>query len=173
MGLTLIFVAPLILSSKGRELAHDASVHAPELAKTVAEKGEVLAQDSKVAASELASEGKQTAVNLSARAKDTTSDMSGTATDIIKNLPQMSTGPINDVNRAVISKVGDIKEHVSGSSMGDSSFNSGAVNNSSHSPNSAGERTKSRAFEVDAGNQHDPNHLQSAERSLPAQIGGE
>jgi gas vesicle protein len=76
MGLTSIFVAPLIFSPQGRGVAHDASVHAQELANLASEKGRVLAQNSKVMAAELSSSGKRTAADLSSSGKQTVADLS-------------------------------------------------------------------------------------------------
>jgi len=113
MGLTSIFVAPLVSSPQGRGAAHDASVRAQELANAAAEKGRVLAQNGKVKAAELSSKGKQTAADLSAQARGTASDMSGTAAENVRKLPQMGTNAINEAPGIVSSAFGDAKGYIS------------------------------------------------------------
>ncbi|KZL84127.1 hypothetical protein CI238_02737, partial [Colletotrichum incanum] len=103
LGLTSIFIAPLVNSPQGRKAAQDASVRAQELANTTAEKGKELAKNGQVKASELSSKaqqaaydagnsvsntaqsGKQTAADLSARARGTASDLSGAAAENARN----------------------------------------------------------------------------------------
>jgi len=92
MGLTSIFIAPLIFSPQGRQVAHDASALSQELAKAAVEKSNGLAQDSKVKAAELSSKGKQSAADLSAQARGTASNLSRTAVENIRKLPQMAPG---------------------------------------------------------------------------------
>ncbi|GKT61699.1 reticulon-like protein 1 Cwl1 [Colletotrichum tofieldiae] len=103
LGLTSIFIAPLVNSPQGRKVAQDASVRAQELAGTTAEKGKELAKNGQVKASELSSKaqqaaydagnsvsdtaqsGKQAAADLSARARGTASDLSGAAAENARN----------------------------------------------------------------------------------------
>jgi hypothetical protein len=127
IGLTSIFVAPLVFSPQGREAAHDISVHGQELANEAAKKGRVLAQNGKLKAAELSSTGKQTAVDLSSRAnqaatdlsaqaRSTASDTTGTVTENIRKLPQMGSNTINETQNTLSSVVGDAKRHVNPSS---------------------------------------------------------
>lgn len=149
MGLTSIFVAPLVSSSQGRRAAHDASLRAQELAKAGAGEGKKLAQDAKVKVNELSSKGKETAADLSARARDTAADMSGSAVENVRKLPQMGTNAINQAPDIVSSVFGDAKKHVytppstnvDGNSQGNQ-LAGGAVNNVSHLSNSDSEIAK-------------------------------
>jgi hypothetical protein len=181
IGLTSIFVAPLLSSPEGRGAAQDASVRAQELAKAAAEKGTALAQNGKVKTAELSSKGKQTAADLSARTRDTASDMTRIAAENMRKLPQTGTNAINEAPGIVSSAFGDAKGYIStppstiinGNSDGNRSITGGAANKVSHLSNSASETAKQMAPGVNAGKQPDSDHLQNAVSSLPAQTGGE
>lgn len=167
MGLTSIFVAPLVSSQQGRAAAHDAGVRAQELANVAAEKGRVLAENGKVKAAELSSKGKQTAADLSAQTRGTASDISGTAAENVRKLPQMGKNAISEAPGIVSSAFGDAKGYIStppsNNFDGNSDGNRGAANKVSHLSNSTSETAK----------QPDSNHLQNVVLSSLAQTGGE
>jgi len=60
LGLTSLYIAPLINSPQGRAVAQDATARGKELANAAAEKGKTLAEDSKFRAAELTSKGRET-----------------------------------------------------------------------------------------------------------------
>jgi hypothetical protein len=143
MGLTSIFIAPLVSSQQGRTAAHDASVRSKELANVAAEKGRVLAENSQVKAAELSSKGKQTAADLAAQARGTASDISGTAAENVRKLPQMGMNAINEAPGIVSSAFEDTKGYIGTPSSnnfdGNSDGNRGAANKVSRLSNSASE----------------------------------
>jgi len=114
LGLTLLFIAPLITSPRGREVAHDAKVRADELATAAAEKGNSIARDGQAKATELSSKaretvastkqniadlaqnGKQTAADLSTQAKARYTDSGPqNTTENVGRLPEMGTNTIS------------------------------------------------------------------------------
>ncbi|KAK7745120.1 hypothetical protein SLS62_009919 [Diatrype stigma] len=74
LGLTSLYIAPLVSSPRGRQVAQDAKVRAQELANATAENAKGIAQDGKAKAAELSSKAQQTAGNLSASAQQTAAD---------------------------------------------------------------------------------------------------
>ncbi|KAH7146146.1 Reticulon-domain-containing protein [Dactylonectria macrodidyma] len=125
LGLTSLYIAPLITSPRGREVAHDTRVRANELATAAADKGNTIARDGKAKAMELSSKareavddtgrrtrglaenGKQTATDLFTKARYPTSGAAeGTAGDV-ERLPEMGTNTINDGSDTVKLSLGD------------------------------------------------------------------
>jgi hypothetical protein len=98
IGLNLIFAAPLVFSPQGREVAHDASVHAQELANSAAEKSKVLAQNGKAKAAELSSKANQTAADLSSKGKQTATDLSSRANQIAADLSSKGKETATDLS---------------------------------------------------------------------------
>ncbi|KAJ0126530.1 Calpain-type cysteine protease ADL1 [Fusarium oxysporum f. sp. albedinis] len=94
LGLTTLYIAPLINSPHGRAVAQDATVRGKELANAATEKGNTLVQDSRAKAAELSSKaheavggvqqrvgslaqsGKQNANDLSNQASNRATDVS-------------------------------------------------------------------------------------------------
>lgn len=199
MGLTSLYIAPLVASPRGRAVAHDASVRAQELANAAAENGGGLARDGKVKAAELSSKArqptldaegriqnlaqsrKQTAADLSARASGTASDISGAAAENVRKLPQMGTSAINKAPGTANSALGDAKQYISsslstgidGNSDGNRSVAGGAANRVSQLSNSAAESARQMAPGDNAAKQSASDHLESTVSSLPGQTGGE
>jgi hypothetical protein len=183
MGLTSIFVAPLVSSEQGRRAAHDTSVRAQELANVAVEKGRELGHDGKVKAAELSSKGKQTISNLSAQAGDTASDMSGIVTENINKLPQIGKNAVNETEDIASSTYGNAEGYISnspappsnltnGRSDGNRSVTSGASNEVPQLSNSTSETTKRMAPGVNTGKQPDTDHRQYPVSFLPAQTDG-
>jgi hypothetical protein len=84
LGLTSVYIAPLVNSSHGRAVAQDATARGKELANAAAEKGKKLAEDGKSRATQLStkaresSEGVQQRVaNLTHSGKPAANNMSG------------------------------------------------------------------------------------------------
>jgi len=183
MGLTSIFIAPLISSPQGRRAAHDAGVRAQELVNTAAEKGTVLARNSKDKAAELSSKEKQMAADLSSRARDTTSDISGTTAENIRKLPQMGSKAVNEAPSSMSSTFRDDKRNISTSASnnlhenpdkkpdGNRSANDGEANEKTHLSNRTNEIPTQTVPGVNTGRQVDFDHVQSVVSPLPAQAG--
>jgi hypothetical protein len=108
MGLTSIFVAPLIFSPQGRGVAHDASVHAQELANLASEKGRVLAQNSKVMAAELSSSGKRTAADLSSSGKQTVADLSSSGNQTAAEISSKTKQTVADLSSSGKQAIADL-----------------------------------------------------------------
>ncbi|CAG7564478.1 unnamed protein product [Fusarium equiseti] len=104
LGLTSIFIAPLVNSSHGRAVAQDTVARGKELANTAAEKGKTLAEDGKSRAAELSSKAHETSQdvqqqvgNLTERGKSTVNSISGQAT-------AEDSGKLRDMGVDAISK---------------------------------------------------------------------
>jgi hypothetical protein len=87
LGLTSLYIAPLINSPHGRAVAQDATARGKELANAAVEKGKTLAEDSKFRAAELSSKARETSGgvqqhvgNLTQSGKQTANDLSDQAT---------------------------------------------------------------------------------------------
>ncbi|KAH7308386.1 hypothetical protein B0I35DRAFT_441780 [Stachybotrys elegans] len=106
ISLTVVYVAPLLNSARGREFVRDAGARTEELRTAAVNNTQKLAQDGEAKASELSSKaqdavanvqpcagevaqsGKQATVDLLTQAKDKGSYASGVATDSFKELPR-------------------------------------------------------------------------------------
>lgn len=157
MGLTSLYIAPLVASPRGRAVAHNAGVRAQELTNAAAGNSKRLAQDGKANVVDLSSKarqttldaegcirnvaesGKQTVADMSARAKGTASDISGVAGENVRKVPQTGTSAINKAAGTVSSTLGDAKQRISsslstnidGNSDGNRSGSGGAGNEAS------------------------------------------
>jgi hypothetical protein len=128
LSLSSLYVAPLINSPQGRAIAQDAAAQGKELASATAEKGNLLAEDSKAKAMELSSKarettggvqqrvkgmaqnGKQTVNELSTQANDRATDVSHTVAekgeslrdmgiDAIRKAPNTAEGSLSDAEQ--------------------------------------------------------------------------
>ncbi|KAH7236605.1 hypothetical protein BKA59DRAFT_407091 [Fusarium tricinctum] len=128
LSLSSLYVAPLINSPQGRAMALDAAAQGKELASATAEKGNLVAEDSKAKAMELSSKarettggvqqrvkgmaqnGKQTVNELSTQANDRAIDVSRTFTgndgslrdmgmDAIRKAPSTAEGSSSDAEQ--------------------------------------------------------------------------
>ncbi|KAJ4216311.1 hypothetical protein NW757_014673 [Fusarium falciforme] len=127
LGLISLYIAPLITSPRGCEVAHDGMVRAEELTTAAAEKGNALAQDGKAKAAEFSSKaretatdierriedmaqsGKQTVANLSTQARNTASSVSEATAENVRKLPELGTNAVNkapDIVKSVLSDAG-------------------------------------------------------------------
>ncbi|KAH6983501.1 Reticulon-domain-containing protein [Ilyonectria sp. MPI-CAGE-AT-0026] len=82
LGLTSVYMAPLFTSPRAREVAHNTTVRAGELASAAAEKGNSLAQDSKAQAVDLASKAQQTGIDMKRRIDGSTQNGRQTDADL-------------------------------------------------------------------------------------------
>jgi F0F1-type ATP synthase membrane subunit b/b' len=132
IGLTSLYIAPLVNSPRGREVAHDAAVRADELRVAAVNNTQKLAQDGKAKAAELSSQaqataqnaqrragelaqnGKQAAVNLTNQASDKAAYASGVAADTTKNLPRAGNNAINQAYDSVAASTGRATSSSSG-----------------------------------------------------------
>jgi len=198
MGLTSLYIAPLVASPRGRAVARDASARAQDMANAAAENGRGLAQNGKVKAAELSSKarqatldtqghiqniaqnGKQTAADVAARASGTASDTFGSAAENVRKLPQMGTNAINRAPGTANSVLGDGKQYINsslstgtnGNSDGNRSVAGGTPNRVSQISNSAAESARQMESRDRVANQFASDHLDSAVSSLPGQTGG-
>ncbi|KAF4959253.1 hypothetical protein FSARC_10769 [Fusarium sarcochroum] len=68
LGLTTVYIIPLITSPRGKDIARDGMARAQELSNAAVDKGNALAQDSKAGVSNLSSRAQDTAGDLRRRA---------------------------------------------------------------------------------------------------------
>ncbi|KAK5200075.1 hypothetical protein LTR72_004214 [Exophiala xenobiotica] len=160
IGLTSIYIIPLVASPRGRAAAHDASVRAQDLASAASEAGQRHAQNGKAKVAELSSaaqeavsdgqgriqnlaqSGKETVADLSGRAKGSASDMYGAAAENVRTLPQTGASAINKGSDTVNSSLGQAKRNISsslstdidGTSDENRAVTGGAVNEVSQQP---------------------------------------
>ncbi|KAK5228980.1 hypothetical protein LTR47_008138 [Exophiala xenobiotica] len=160
IGLTSIYIIPLVASPRGRAAAHDASVRAQDLASAASETGQRHVQNGKAKVAELSSaaqevvsdgqgriqnlaqSGKDTVADLSGRAKGSASDMYGAAAESVRTLPQTGASAINKGSDTVNSSLGQAKRNISstlstdidGTSDENRPVTGGAVNEVSQQP---------------------------------------
>jgi len=131
--LTLLYIAPLLTSPRGREVAHDAMVHAEQLPTAAALNGKALVQNGKAQAGELSSKGrkltndihrrvenlvqsgKKTAIDQSNQAKNAGSNVSEARADNVRNLPEMGVNAANQVPSFSKAALGHAQEYTNSS----------------------------------------------------------
>ncbi|KAK7429827.1 hypothetical protein QQZ08_003672 [Neonectria magnoliae] len=82
LGLTALYIAPLVTSPRGRQVARDTTARAEELATTASEKGNALAQDGKAQASDMSSKAQQTGIGMKRRIEELAQNGKQTAIDL-------------------------------------------------------------------------------------------
>jgi hypothetical protein len=174
IGLTSIYIIPLVASPRGRAAAHDASVRAQDLASAASETGQRHAQNGKAKVAELSSaaqevvsdgqgriqnlaqSGKDTVADLSGRAKGSASDIYGAAAENVRTLPQTGVSAINKGSGTVNSSLGQAQRYISSSLSTDidgtsdenrAAVTGGAVNEVSQPSNGMAESAKQKAPE--------------------------
>ncbi|KAM6513449.1 hypothetical protein FALCPG4_015868 [Fusarium falciforme] len=128
LGLTLAYMAPLISSPWGREVAYDGMARAEELTNAAVEKGNTLVQDGKAKAVDLPSKAqetaggmrrhigdltqsaKQTAADLPNQARNSASDVSGATAEDLRGLPEKGTNIINKAPGIIKSALSDAEQ---------------------------------------------------------------
>ncbi|EXA31600.1 hypothetical protein FOQG_18082 [Fusarium oxysporum f. sp. raphani 54005] len=129
LGLSTLYIAPLINSPQGRTIAQDATARGKELASAATEKGNTLAGDSKAKATELTSKapetaggvpqrvknlahnGKQTANELSTQASDRVTDVSRATTENDESLKDMGIDAISKAPSVEKRNSGDVEQY--------------------------------------------------------------
>ncbi|KAM5345944.1 hypothetical protein ACJ41O_011805 [Fusarium nematophilum] len=106
LGLTSIYVAPLITSPRGREVARDGTRRAEELTGAATEKGNVLVQDGKAKAADLSSKAKETAGDVGRQIEDLVQSEKQTAAD----LPSQAGNAASDASGAAAENLGRLQE---------------------------------------------------------------
>ncbi|KAI0903889.1 hypothetical protein F4823DRAFT_629041 [Ustulina deusta] len=100
LGLSSAYIAPLIVSPGGRDIAQCAKVNAQELAHTTAESTKVVLQDTKAKAGDLSCKAQQAAGNFTSKTQKGASSLSSEARSMAGNLSTkaqhavMNTWPI-------------------------------------------------------------------------------
>ncbi|KAK1715212.1 Reticulon-domain-containing protein [Colletotrichum lupini] len=123
VGVTAIFVAPLAASPQGRQIAHDATVQAQNVANVTAQKGAELARDGQAKTTELSSKAQQAASdasttlgNAAGSGQQTVYNATNTTADKARDLPQVGTNALNNASGSITSTLGDVKHNATGSS---------------------------------------------------------
>lgn len=129
LSLSSLYVAPLINSSQGRAMAQNAAAQGKELASATAEKGNLLAEDSKAKAMELSSKarettggvqqrvkgmaqnGKQTVNELSTQTNERAADASRTFAENGKNLRDIGIDAIRKAPGTAEGSSGDAEQY--------------------------------------------------------------
>jgi uncharacterized protein YoxC len=95
LGLTSLYIIPLINSPQRRAVAQDVTAHGKELVKAATEKGNTLAEDGKAKAAAVSSKARETTGgmqqrvgNLAESGKQTANDLSDQANDCITDISQ-------------------------------------------------------------------------------------
>ncbi|KAI1109674.1 Reticulon-domain-containing protein [Nemania sp. NC0429] len=86
LGLTLLYMTPLVTSPRGREVAQNAKAGAQELAHATSENTRAIAQYGNAKAADLSSMTQQTAAGLSSKVKQTAGDISSQTQNTTANL---------------------------------------------------------------------------------------
>ncbi|KAI9147190.1 hypothetical protein HJFPF1_13223 [Paramyrothecium foliicola] len=130
LSVTMLYIAPLARTPRGREVMEDARIRATNLGNAALENSQALANDGKAKASELttkaqetaadakrragelAQSGSQSAADMSGHVKDTLSDMSGTAAENVSALPQMGKDVMNKASNNTNAALGSVNQQV-------------------------------------------------------------
>jgi hypothetical protein len=150
LGLSSLYIAPLLNSPQGRTVAQDATARGKKLASTATEKGSTLAGDSKAKAMELTSKaretaggmqqrvknlahnGKQTANELSTQAGDRVGDVSRAATENDETPKDMGIDAVNKAPSIAKRNSGDVEQYALDRGYGDYRYDThGEENNAS------------------------------------------
>ncbi|KAH7173240.1 Reticulon-domain-containing protein [Fusarium flagelliforme] len=108
LGLTSVYIAPLVNSSHGRAVAQDAASRGKDLANTAAGKGKTLAEDGKSRAAELSSKARETTQGVQQHFGNLTESAESTANDISGQATAEDSGKLRDIVVDAISKAPDI-----------------------------------------------------------------
>ncbi|KAM0351018.1 hypothetical protein ACHAPU_002796 [Fusarium lateritium] len=86
LGLTTIYIIPLVTSPRGRGIARDGMARASEISSAAADQASTLAQDSKATVSNLTARATGAASNMTANAQNTASNLTSSAQSTASNL---------------------------------------------------------------------------------------
>lgn len=136
LGLTSVYVAPLVASPRGREVAHDAKARAHDIAIATSENAKGLAQDGRAKTAEISSKaqetaadtqrrigdvansGKQTAANLYNQASGTARNVRNATAENVQRLPELGNNAINRTSDTTRSILDDSKKYINNSRFG-------------------------------------------------------
>jgi hypothetical protein len=104
LGLTSLYITPLINSPQGHAVAQDATARGKELANAAAEKGKTLAEDSKFRAAELTSKGRETSGGVQQHVGNLTQSGKQTANNLSDQATAENAEKLRDVGVDAISK---------------------------------------------------------------------
>ncbi|KAF5679379.1 reticulon 1 Cwl1 [Fusarium heterosporum] len=117
LGLTSLYIAPLISSPQGRAVARSATEQGKELANTAAEKAGALAEDSKAKAADLTSktretvvDAKQSANELAAHTKDRVEYMAESGRQSTNELAANTRDRVSEVSRATPHNAANLRD---------------------------------------------------------------
>jgi hypothetical protein len=105
LGLTSIYIVPLVTSPRGRGIARDGMARAQEISSAAVDQASTIAQNSKVTASNLAAQAQDAATNLSTSAQDTASNLTSRAQDTASNLTSRAQDTAGDLRRRAVNMV--------------------------------------------------------------------
>ncbi|KAF4415168.1 Reticulon [Fusarium acutatum] len=118
LGLSSLYIAPLINSLRGRTIAQDATARGKELASAATEKGNTLARDSKAKATELTSKARETTGGVQQRVKSLAHNGKQTANELSTQANDRATTEndesLKDMGIDAISKAPSIAKRNSG-----------------------------------------------------------
>ncbi|WZH45640.1 Reticulon-domain-containing protein [Fusarium acuminatum] len=105
LGLTTIYIIPLVTSPRGRGIARDGVARAQEISSAAVDQASTIAQNSKATASNLAAQAQDAASNLSTNAQDTASNLTSRAQDTASNLTSRAQDTAGDLRRRAVNMV--------------------------------------------------------------------
>lgn len=105
LGLTTIYIVPLVTSPRGRGIARDGVARAQEISSAAVDQASTIAQNGKTTASNLAAQAQDAASNLSTNAQDTASNLTSRAQDTASNLTSRAQDTAGDLRRRAVNMV--------------------------------------------------------------------
>jgi len=108
LGLSTVYVAPLVTSPRGREVAHDAKLRAQDIASATTENAKALAKDGKTKAQETAADAQQRLRNAANSGKQTVSDVYNQASATANSGKQTATDLYNQASHVGKQTVSDL-----------------------------------------------------------------
>ncbi|KAG5657929.1 hypothetical protein KAF25_007962 [Fusarium avenaceum] len=109
LGLTTIYIIPLVTSPRGRGIARDGVARAQEISSAAVDQASAIAQNSKTTASNLAAQAQDAASNLSTNAQDTASNLTSRAQDTASNLTSRAQDTASNLTSRAQDTAGDLR----------------------------------------------------------------
>ncbi|KAM0470327.1 hypothetical protein ACHAP7_009629 [Fusarium lateritium] len=100
LGLTTIYIIPLVTSPRGRGIARDGMARAQDISNAAVDQASTIAQNSNVTASNLATQAQDAASNLSTSAQDTASNLTSRAQDTAGDLRRRAVNMVPGSNQS-------------------------------------------------------------------------